>query len=160
MLTRRRTNLARAAARPRAKRSTPFSASLALICIVFACQRSSAADERERPLTVSTPVALAQTGLNGTFMSLGCEYAFQQGTRNPKARYVAIVKNGKGKTVAVPVNLDEHGMAAIFIDGWRPGDQPFSGYFAEHANAGSKGAKPEYRAISTDIEFPLDPNQQ
>jgi hypothetical protein len=89
--------------------------------------QSPAADAQEHLVTASAAVALAQTGPNGTLMSMGCEYGFKTGTRNPQAKYVLIVKNGKGKTAAAPVQLDDHGTAGVLIDGWRPEDRPFAG---------------------------------
>lgn len=140
--------------------STAAALLLFAACLAVAANHLSAAEAAGHPLHVSTPLALAQTGLNGTFMSLGCEYNFDPGARKPQARYVVIVKNGKGKTVGVSVKLEEHGMAAMFIDGWRPDDRPFSGYFAEQIDSPSTPNRPEFRPISDAIDFPLDPNQQ
>lgn len=130
------------------------------LCPSVAAAQSPAAGAQDYPLTVSVPVALAQTGLNGTFMSLGCEYSFKPGTHQPQAQYFAVIKNGKGKTAAVAVHLDEQGMAAVFIDGWRPADRPFTGFFAQRIVDPNRPSKPQFRPISAEIDFPLNPNQQ
>ncbi len=109
------------------------------------------------PLSIDVPVALAQTTVNGTVMSFGCNYEFQAGTRKAKAKYVAIIKNGTGKTVVAPVQLDDRGTAGVFVKEWRPGDKPFRGFFAEQID---RPDKPGFKPISAEVDFDLNPNQE
>jgi len=156
MRIRRRASSAGADARNCALRWMAVTLMLSAACLSLAASRSSAAEPKDLPLSTSAAVALAQTGPNGTLMSVGCEYSFNRGPRKPKAHYVLVVKNGKGKIATVAVKLEDQGMAGVLIDGWRPDDRPFTGYFAEQVAESHRQSKSEFRPISAEIEFPLN----
>ena len=128
--------------------------------LILTSANPSGAAEKDYPLSIDVPIALAQTTVDGTVMSFGCDYEFKAGTRKPKARYVAILKNGQGKTVVAPVELEERGTAAAFVAPWRPGDKPFRGFFAEQVERTDRPGKPDYKPISAEVEFELNPNQE
>jgi len=74
---------------------------------------------------LSTGVALAQTGLDGTLMSFSVDYQFVAGQADATTAYLWVIERAKGDPVRQPVRLSSQGALQILVPTWRPEDGPF-----------------------------------
>lgn len=86
---------------------------------------------RKLNILLSTGVALAQTGPDGTLMSFSVDYEFAAAPPVAAARYALVVQRGDGQSVMNQETLQRAGNLALLVPGWRGEVGPFYGYIVE-----------------------------
>ncbi len=85
-------------------------------------------------IQLSTGVALAQTGPNGTLMSFSVDYEYSPGEADTSSGQVWVIERAHGASARVPVQLSTqagHPSLQTLIDRWRPEDGPFQSHLED-----------------------------
>ncbi len=82
-------------------------------------------------IELSTGVALAQPGPEGTMMMFSVEYEFVLGEPNPKSGYVWVIERAKGAPVKQAVRLSKKRTLYTAVQRWRPENGPFRSHIED-----------------------------
>ena len=82
------------------------------------------------PVTLSTGVALAQTGPDGVLMSFSVDYEFDD-QPNASCEYLWVIKRSRGEPAGIPVDLQQKGTLQTLVPKWRPEEGPFEAHIVE-----------------------------
>ena len=85
----------------------------------------------QQSIELSTGVALAQPGPEGTMMMFSVEYEFVLGEPNPKTGYVWVIEREKGATAKLAVPLKKKGTLNAAVQRWRPENGPFRSHIED-----------------------------
>ena len=85
----------------------------------------------QQSIELSTGVALAQPGPEGTMMMFSVEYEFVLGEPNPKAGYVWVIEQAKGAPAKLAFPLKKKGTLNTAIFHWRPENKPFRSHIED-----------------------------
>jgi len=84
----------------------------------------------QSPIALSTGVALAQTGPEGTMMMFSVDYEIVQG--NPDASgYLWVIERAKGSPAKVEVKMAGKNTLSTAMAKWRPEDGPFKSHIED-----------------------------
>jgi len=84
------------------------------------------------PIQLSTGVALAQTGPEGTMMGFSAIYQFVHGQPHPSIPYVWVIQRAQGTPARIPVRLNAEGNLLTYRP-WRPEEGPFQAHFEDQS---------------------------
>jgi hypothetical protein len=90
----------------------------------------SAATTSVPSIHLSTGVALAQTGPEGTMMGFSVDYEFAQGQPDSEG-YVWVIERAHGNAARQQVRLTAKGTLQAMIQKWRPEDGPFTAHIED-----------------------------